>query len=35
VKGAAEQLIKKLEKKKLKALYVATDAPAEEFEELK
>ena len=35
VKGAAQQLIKKLEQKKLKTLFVATDAPAAEFEELK
>jgi peptide-O-fucosyltransferase len=35
LKGAADQLIKKLEKKELKTLFVATDAPIEEFEELK
>lgn len=35
IKGAAEQLIKKLEQKQLKTLYVATDAPVAEFEELK
>ena len=35
VKGAAEQLMKKLDEKELKTLFVATDAPPAEFDELK
>jgi hypothetical protein len=35
IKGAADQLIKKLEEKQLKTLFVATDAPLTEFKELK
>lgn len=35
LKGAADQLVKKLDKHNLKKLYVATDAPSGEYEELK
>lgn len=35
LKGAAEQLVKKLDKYKLNKLYVATDAPTGEYQQLK
>ena len=35
LEGAAHQLLKKLEQKELRTLFVATDAPLDEFEELK
>ena len=35
LQSAAEQLIKKCEEQKVKTVFISTDAPAEEFQELK